>query len=120
MHHLAWVYADHCKSTYLELQRKKVYRYVIFKIDEKKNEVVFEKTGGPAESYEDFTASLPENDCQYAVFFYVSDSCQDALRNVLANVQEGAGRESTKLLTSSLISELTELPFFTLLIRRAA
>ena len=28
--------ADHSKSTYLELQRKKVHRYVIFKIDEKK------------------------------------------------------------------------------------
>ncbi|GMP46366.1 hypothetical protein CsSME_00014558 [Camellia sinensis var. sinensis] len=37
--------ADHNKSTYLELQRKKVYRYVIFKIDEKKKEVVVEKTG---------------------------------------------------------------------------
>ncbi|CAA0817413.1 Actin-depolymerizing factor 6 [Striga hermonthica] len=53
--------ADHSKSTYMELQRKKVHRYVIFKIDEKKKEVVVEKTGGPAESYEDFMASLPES-----------------------------------------------------------
>lgn len=71
--------ADHSKSTYLELQRKKVHRYVIFKIDEKKKEVVVEKTGGPAESYEDFTASLPENDCRYAVYdfdFVTSENCQ--------------------------------------------
>lgn len=71
--------ADHCKSTYLELQRKKVHRYVIFKIDEKKKEVVVEKTGGPAESYDDFTASLPENDCRYAVYdydFVTSENCQ--------------------------------------------
>ncbi|XP_040933221.1 actin-depolymerizing factor isoform X2 [Gossypium hirsutum] len=30
--------ADHSKSTYLELQRKKVFRYVVFKINEKKKE----------------------------------------------------------------------------------
>ncbi|KAJ0091987.1 hypothetical protein Patl1_25128 [Pistacia atlantica] len=71
--------AEHSKTTYMELQRKKVYRYLIFKIDEKKNEVVVEKTGGPAESYEDFTASLPENDCRYAVYdfdFVTSENCQ--------------------------------------------
>ncbi|KAK6254760.1 hypothetical protein QUC31_016486 [Theobroma cacao] len=71
--------AEHSKSTYMELQRKKVFRYVIFKIDEKKNEVVVEKTGGPAESYDDFTASMPENDCRYAVYdfdFVTSENCQ--------------------------------------------
>ncbi|KAI5596968.1 hypothetical protein D5086_004359 [Populus alba] len=71
--------ADHSKIAFVELQRKKVHRYVIFKIDEKKKEVVVEKTGGPAESYEDFTASLPENDCRYAVYdfdFVTSENCQ--------------------------------------------
>lgn len=71
--------ADHSKATFLELQRKKIHRYVIFKIDEKKKEVVVEKTGGPAESYDDFTASLPENDCRYAVYdfdFVTSENCQ--------------------------------------------
>ncbi|KAF3639572.1 Actin-depolymerizing factor 11 [Capsicum annuum] len=71
--------ADQSKATYMELQRKKVHRYVIFKIDEKKNEVVVEKTGCPAESYDDFTAALPENDCRYAVYdydFVTPDNCQ--------------------------------------------
>ncbi|EEF30847.1 actin-depolymerizing factor [Ricinus communis] len=70
---------DHSKSTFVELQRKKVHRYVIFKIDDKRNEVVVEKTGGTAESYGDFSASLPENDCRYAVYdfdFVTSDNCQ--------------------------------------------
>lgn len=52
---------------------------MIFKIDEKKKEVLVEKTGGLAESYDDFTASLPANDCRYAVFdydFVTSDNCQ--------------------------------------------
>ncbi|KAL4558673.1 hypothetical protein LXL04_036874 [Taraxacum kok-saghyz] len=71
--------ADHCKGTFLELQRKKAHRYVIFKIDDKKNEVIVEKTGNPAESYEDFTLALPENDCRYAIYdydFVTSDNCQ--------------------------------------------
>ncbi|KAG4174589.1 hypothetical protein ERO13_A11G130800v2 [Gossypium hirsutum] len=48
-------------------------------IDEKKRKVVVEKTGDPAETYDDFTASLPENDCRYAVYdfdFVTSDNCQ--------------------------------------------
>ncbi|KAK4366078.1 hypothetical protein RND71_013958 [Anisodus tanguticus] len=52
--------ADHGKNAFLQLKRKKVHRYVIFKIDEKKKEVVVEKTGTPAESFDDFTASLPK------------------------------------------------------------
>ncbi|KAI5589843.1 hypothetical protein BDE02_05G189100 [Populus trichocarpa] len=71
--------ADHSKNTFIELQRKKVHRYVIFKIEEKKMEVVVEKTGEPAESYEDFAASLPDNDCRYAVYdfdFVTSENCQ--------------------------------------------
>nr|XP_043618912.1 actin-depolymerizing factor-like [Erigeron canadensis]XP_043618913.1 actin-depolymerizing factor-like [Erigeron canadensis] len=71
--------ADHCKEAFLELQRKKAHRYVIFKIDDNKNEVVVDKTGSPSESYEDFISELPENDCRYAVFdfdFVTSDNCQ--------------------------------------------
>lgn len=71
--------AEHTKNTFNELQRKKAHRYVVFKIDEKKKEVVVEKTGGPAESYDDFIASLPENDCRYAVYdydFVNSENCQ--------------------------------------------
>ncbi|KAH1081442.1 hypothetical protein J1N35_021203 [Gossypium stocksii] len=71
--------AGHAKDTFLELKRKKIYRYLVFRIDEKKRKVVVEKTGDPAETYDDFTASLPENDCRYAVYdfdFVTSDNCQ--------------------------------------------
>ncbi|KAI5599444.1 hypothetical protein BDE02_02G196600 [Populus trichocarpa] len=53
-------------------------RYVIFKIKEKKMEVVVEKTREPSESYEDFAAYLPDNDCRYAVYdfdFVTSENC---------------------------------------------
>ncbi|KAK8579210.1 hypothetical protein V6N12_069539 [Hibiscus sabdariffa] len=43
--------ADQTKDTFLELKRKKAYLYVV------------EKIGAPVESYDDFTASLPETDC---------------------------------------------------------
>ncbi|KAG4174588.1 hypothetical protein ERO13_A11G130800v2 [Gossypium hirsutum] len=71
--------AGHAKDTFLEQKRKKIYRYLVFRIDEKKRKVVVEKTGDPAETYDDFTASLPENDCRYAVYdfdFVTSDNCQ--------------------------------------------
>ncbi|ONK54861.1 uncharacterized protein A4U43_UnF10410 [Asparagus officinalis] len=71
--------ADHSKMTFLELKRKKLHRYVVFKIDEKKKEVVVEKTGGQGECYDDFTASLPESDCRYAVYdfdFVTDEGCQ--------------------------------------------
>ncbi|XP_020576055.1 actin-depolymerizing factor 11-like isoform X2 [Phalaenopsis equestris] len=71
--------ADHCKDIFLELQRRKTHRYVIFKIDEKLKEVVVEKTGGTTESYDDFVASLPENDCRYAIYdfdFVTQENCQ--------------------------------------------
>ena len=71
--------ADECKNVFLELKRKKVHRYIVFKIDEKAKQVVVDKTGGPAENYDDFTASLPDDDCRYAVFdfdFVTSENCQ--------------------------------------------
>eukprot|EP00252_Welwitschia_mirabilis_P019643 TRINITY_DN4605_c0_g2_i1.p2 TRINITY_DN4605_c0_g2~~TRINITY_DN4605_c0_g2_i1.p2 ORF type:complete len:144 (+),score=17.09 TRINITY_DN4605_c0_g2_i1:149-580(+) len=70
---------EDCRKAFQELQRRKNYRYVVFKIDEKSKQVVVDKTGGPAESYDDFTASLPENDCRYAVYdfdFVTNENCQ--------------------------------------------
>ncbi|CAA6662466.1 unnamed protein product [Spirodela intermedia] len=60
-------------------EEEKVHRYVIFMIDEKTKEVVVEKTGDPGESYDDFIASLPDDDCRYAVYdfdFVTEENCQ--------------------------------------------
>ncbi|CAN1144877.1 Actin-depolymerizing factor 2 [Linum perenne] len=40
------------------------FRYVVFKINER-------RTGSPAESYDDFTAFVPENDYCYTFYDYV-------------------------------------------------
>uniref|UniRef100_A0A7N0U4F8 ADF-H domain-containing protein n=1 Tax=Kalanchoe fedtschenkoi TaxID=63787 RepID=A0A7N0U4F8_KALFE len=61
---------DDCKLKFLELKAKRTYRFIVYKIEEKSKEVIVEKLGEPAQTYEDFTASLPENECRYAVFDY--------------------------------------------------
>lgn len=71
--------AAECKEMFLELQRKKAHRYVIFKIDEKGKDVVVEKTGAVTESFDDFLSSLPETDCRYAIYdfdFVTEENCQ--------------------------------------------
>lgn len=70
---------DDCKSKFLELKAKRTYRFIVFKIEEKQKEVIVEKVGEPAQSYEDFTASLPADECRYAVYdfdFVTEENCQ--------------------------------------------
>ncbi|XP_059443617.1 actin-depolymerizing factor 12-like [Corylus avellana] len=59
---------DDCKLRFLELKAKRSYRFIVFKIEQQ--QVVVEKLGEPNESYEDFAASLPANECRYAVYDY--------------------------------------------------
>ncbi|KAG6552884.1 hypothetical protein Mapa_005539 [Marchantia paleacea] len=71
--------SDECKLKFMELKRKKTHRFIIFKIDEKVQQIVVEKAGGPEESYEAFAACLPEQDCRYGVYdfdFVTEDNCQ--------------------------------------------
>ncbi|KAL7160135.1 hypothetical protein ABFS83_01G073800 [Erythranthe nasuta] len=59
---------DECKLRFMELKAKRNYRYIIFKIDESIQQVVVEKLGQKEETYDDFTACLPENECRYTVY----------------------------------------------------
>ncbi|CAK9160942.1 unnamed protein product [Ilex paraguariensis] len=68
---------DECKLKFLELKAKRNYRFIVFKIEGQ--QVVVEKLGSPEESYDNFTASLPVNECRYAVFdfdFITDENCQ--------------------------------------------
>lgn len=70
---------DVCKLKFLELKMKKAYRYIIFKMDQAAQKITVEKLGGPEESYEEFTNSLPEKDCRYAIYdfdFVTEDNLQ--------------------------------------------
>uniref|UniRef100_A0ABL6UB71 ADF-H domain-containing protein n=1 Tax=Cannabis sativa TaxID=3483 RepID=A0ABL6UB71_CANSA len=73
-----WV-TDECKNSFMEMKWKKVHRYIVFKIEEKSRLVTVDKVGGPGESYDDLAASLPTDDCRYAVFdfdFVTVDNCR--------------------------------------------
>nr|GLL47558.1 actin-depolymerizing factor 5 [Ipomoea trifida]GMD85607.1 actin-depolymerizing factor 5 [Ipomoea batatas]GME14634.1 actin-depolymerizing factor 5 [Ipomoea batatas] len=73
-----WV-TDECKNSFMEMKWKKVHRYIVFKIDEKSRKVTVDKVGGAGESYDDLAASLPKDDCRYAVFdfdFVTVDNCR--------------------------------------------
>lgn len=73
-----WV-TDECKNSFMEMKWKKVHRYIVFKIDEKSKLVTVDKVGGAGESYQDLAASLPDDDCRYAVFdfdFVTVDNCR--------------------------------------------
>ncbi|WCJ36652.1 Actin-depolymerizing factor [Euphorbia peplus] len=68
---------DDCKLRFLELKAKRNHRFIVFKIEAQ--QVVVEKVGSPDETYDDFTASLPADECRYAVFdfdFTTAENCQ--------------------------------------------
>lgn len=70
---------DDCKLKFLELKAKRTYRFIIFKIDEKLKQVIVDKLGEPTLGYEDFAASLPTDECRYAIYdfdFVTEENCQ--------------------------------------------
>ncbi|KAK4260572.1 hypothetical protein QN277_003668 [Acacia crassicarpa] len=69
--------SDECKIKFRELKAKRSYRFIVFKIDQQ--QIVVETLGGPNQSYDDFTSSLPSNECRYAVYdfeFITAENCQ--------------------------------------------
>ncbi|CAN6812244.1 unnamed protein product, partial [Brassica oleracea] len=70
---------DDCKLRFLELKAKRTHRFIVYKIEEKQKQVVVEKVGEPVLSYEDFAASLPAEECRYAIYdfdFVTTENCQ--------------------------------------------
>ncbi|KAF3796433.1 Actin-depolymerizing factor 5 [Nymphaea thermarum] len=60
--------SDECKNMFTELKKKKAHKFIVFKIDEHSKLVMVDQVGGSAASYEELAASLPIDDCRYAVF----------------------------------------------------
>ncbi|XVF13148.1 hypothetical protein REPUB_Repub08aG0183200 [Reevesia pubescens] len=60
---------------FVELKAKRIYRFIVFRIEEKILRVVVEKRG---DRYEDLLASLPPNECRYTVydFDFTNENCQ--------------------------------------------
>lgn len=47
----------------------KKYKFIIFSLNDKKTEIVVDKTSTD-QDYEKFVEALPENDCRYAIYDY--------------------------------------------------
>ncbi|XP_044954666.1 actin-depolymerizing factor 1 [Hordeum vulgare subsp. vulgare] len=70
---------DECKLKFQELKAKRSFRFIVFKINEKVQQVVVDRVGEKNESYDDFAACLPADECRYAVFdfdFVTDENCQ--------------------------------------------
>ncbi|CAA6673503.1 unnamed protein product [Spirodela intermedia] len=69
---------EECKRWFMEMKWKRVHRYVVYRIDERSRAVLVDKIGPPGEGYEGLAASLPSDDCRYAVLdfdFLSVDNC---------------------------------------------
>ncbi len=60
--------ADEIRGLYIDLKYRHVYRFIIFKIDPGKNEIVVESTCPTDCTYDDFLARLPANDARFALY----------------------------------------------------
>ncbi|KAH9607771.1 hypothetical protein KSS87_022420 [Heliosperma pusillum] len=70
---------DDCKLNFLDLKAKRTYRFIVFKIEMEQKQVIVEKLGMPADTYEEFAKALPADECRYAVFdfdFVTEENCQ--------------------------------------------
>ncbi|XP_062212850.1 actin-depolymerizing factor 3-like [Phragmites australis] len=69
--------SDECKARFQELRTARAHRFVVFKVDDSLQQVVVDKVGARDAGFEDLTASLPADDCRYAVYdhdFTVGDA----------------------------------------------
>ncbi|XP_011650757.1 actin-depolymerizing factor 7 [Cucumis sativus] len=95
---------DECKLKFLDLKAKRKYRFIVFKIEEKMQQVTVDKVGGPDETYDDFTASIPANECRYAVYDYnftTNENCQKSKIYFIAWSPDSSRIRSKMLYASS-------------------
>lgn len=64
----------------MDLKAKRTFRFIIYKIEEKQKQVMVEKLGEPAETYDDFAACLPADECRYVVFDFDFMTAENVLK----------------------------------------
>jgi cofilin len=65
--------SDEAVSAFNELKLRKTNKFIIYKVNDDKTEIVVAETSN-AKDYEDFVGQLPENDCRYAVYDFEYDT----------------------------------------------
>ncbi|KAK8443798.1 hypothetical protein SEVIR_9G033000v4 [Setaria viridis] len=64
-----------------ELQSKRLHRFITFKMNDNFKEIVVDQVGNRETTYEDFTNSLPENDCRYAIYDFDFVTAEDVQKS---------------------------------------
>lgn len=79
---------DQCIEAFNDLKLKKKYQYVIYKLSDDMNQVEVEKTAPAAANkaeaeadYKAFVASLPKDQCRYAVYDFYYETAGEGERN---------------------------------------
>ena len=54
-------------TAFSDLKLGKKYKFIIFKINEAKTDIVVDETS-TSQDYDEFLSKLPENDCKYAIY----------------------------------------------------
>ncbi|KAI8927960.1 hypothetical protein BC831DRAFT_450405 [Entophlyctis helioformis] len=73
---------DAAVEAYQDLKLKKKFRFIVYKMSDDNREIVIDKTFEKA-TYDDFVASLPPNECRYAVFDFQYETSGEGQRNKL-------------------------------------
>ncbi|KAF2581842.1 hypothetical protein F2Q70_00012219 [Brassica cretica] len=101
---------DDCKLKFLELKAKRTFRTIVYKIEDK--QVIVEKLGEPEQSYDDFAASLPDNECRYAIYdfdFVTEENCQKSKIFFIAWSPDTAKRELDGIQVELQATDPTEM-----------
>ena len=67
---------DECQLKFVELKSKRAHRFITYKLQDSK-EIIVEIVGERTATYEDFTNTLPENDCRFAVYDFDFTTAED-------------------------------------------
>lgn len=95
--------AADCISGFEELKLRKTSRYIIYKLNDKKTEIVIDKSSSDTD-YETFLADLPENDCRWAVYDFAYSAVEGGDRNKIVFISwspDGAPVRSKMVYSSS-------------------
>ena len=90
-------------NVFYPVRLKSTYRWVMWKINDAATEVVIEKLGAPESTYAEFLASLPQDDCRYAVFDYsfIGGDGQEHSKIVFINWAPDVAKVKSKMMYAS-------------------
>jgi cofilin len=94
--------SEDCVTVFNEIKLKHTKRYIIYKIENKK-QIVIEKEGAKEETYDDFVKSIPKDEPRYAVvdFEYTTEDGRKQEKLVFVFWSPDEGKVMNKMLYAS-------------------